>query len=146
MRSTFKKLCLVTTAVFMMLLPITTGTAYAAETAYNVKTQWLTARPTSGMPLGLVSRQIELRAGTYGWFTYVAPPAVGTCQNYTGPIIGGTYTWSDQLWPGAPSVGYYRHDAYLSLNGGGAAYKISCTFQLRSDGDYTWGSALDPHF
>lgn len=151
-RAIGKKLCLITMAFIMMTLPITTGTAYAAETVVNGKKQWLTARPNSGMPMGSFGREIWLEGdkGNYGWFTYVHPNAIVdpgfTCETYTGPIIEGTYQWNQQIWPGVPSVGYYRIDSYLWLKNGGAGYKISCTFRLPADGEYTWGSALDPHF
>ncbi|TMR90055.1 hypothetical protein [Nonomuraea basaltis] len=146
MRSTLKKLYLVTAAAIMMTLPISTGTAYAAETVVNGKKQWLTANPNSGMPMSSFGREIWLKGGTYGWFTYVAPDAIGTCNNYTGNIGEGTYQWNQQIWPGAPSAGYYRIDSYLWHKDGGAAYSISCKIQLPRDGDYVWGSALDPHF
>ncbi|MEU8361098.1 hypothetical protein AB0C27_34290 [Nonomuraea sp. NPDC048882] len=152
MRSALKKLCLATAAVMMMALPITTGTAYAADTAFNVKTQWLAEWAVRTMPMELVRREIWLEGdkGDYGWFTYVNPPAevyVGApCETYTGPIIEGTYIWTSQIWPGHPWDGWYRIDSYLTHKTGGAAYTIRCNFRIPGDGDYTWGSALDPHF
>ncbi|WP_189080911.1 hypothetical protein [Mangrovihabitans endophyticus] len=47
--------------------------------------------------MSLVSRGITLAAGTYGWYTYVSPSAIGTCDNYTGHLLAGTYTWTDRL-------------------------------------------------
>ena len=98
------------------------------------------------MPMSMVRREITLWDGTYGWYTYVDPPAIGTCQNFTGHILAGTYIWTDQLWPGSYQNGYYRHDSYLTEKTHGWAYQITCYFRLPSDGWYTWGSALDPHF
>ncbi len=73
---------------------------------------------------------------------YVGAP----CETYTGPIIEGTYIWTSQIWPGHPWDGWYRIDSYLTHKTGGAAYTIRCNFRIPGDGDYTWGSALDPHF
>lgn len=147
----FRKSWLVIMAVAMMTLPTTTGTAYAAETVLHVRTQFLSANPNNGMSPAFAERQIWLRGGVYGWWHHVAPPATvppphGRCTNYTGPISEGTYTWTNQLWPAPPETGpgWYRHDSYLS--GGGVSYKISCTFRIPADGNYTWGSGLDPHF
>ncbi|MCG5458240.1 hypothetical protein PSH03_003420 [Micromonospora sp. PSH03] len=130
-------------ALALALLPIMAGTAQAAEVAYNQKTQRLDARPNSGMPISLVSREITLVDGSYGWWTF---PTSAPCQTYTGRILPGRYTWTDQLWPGVPSVGTYRHHSYLTEESGGWSYHLQCDFQLSATGSYNWGSGLDPHF
>ncbi|MEO3826508.1 hypothetical protein [Actinomadura sp. B10D3] len=79
------------------------------------------------------------RTRSAGSFTFEEAAAA----NYTGRLFEGTYTWSGQLWP---QDGFYRFDGYLSHKPSGAAYGITCFFNLAADGYYTWGSALDPHF
>ncbi|MDT0532353.1 hypothetical protein RM555_25455 [Micromonospora sp. DSM 115977] len=144
MRSWARKLCRATAVVLALaMLPVVSGTAQAADVAYNQKNQRLEARPNSGMPIASVSREITLQDGTYGWWTF---PTSAPCQTYTGRILPGTYTWTDQLWPGVPSVGTYRHHSYLTEEDGGWSYHIQCDFQLSATGSYTWGSGLDPHF
>ncbi|MDG4830695.1 hypothetical protein O7627_15480 [Solwaraspora sp. WMMD1047] len=144
MRTWLGKLRLITAvAIVAVLLPITAGPAHAAETSFNQRRQWLTAAPTSSMPLSQVSREITLAAGTYGWWNF---PFNDSCETYTGHILAGTYSWTDQLWPGSPGAGVYRHDSYLTETSGGWGYHIRCYFGLSSDGEYTWGSGLDPHF
>ena len=147
MRATLKKLLAVTAAATLLMLPVTTGTAHAAETVHNLKTQSLTASPENTMLMSMVRREISLKRGIYGWWTYVAPPAFGYCDNFTGEIIAGDYVWTDQLWPGSFNKGWYRHDSYLSEPNSGIGYKLTCYFRLTGgDGTYTWGSGLDPHF
>ncbi|MFG2010542.1 hypothetical protein ACGFNF_15860 [Micromonospora sp. NPDC048868] len=91
MRSWAGKLHRTAAAVVLALamLPVVSGTAQAAEVAYNQKNQRLEARPNSGMPIASVSREITLQDGTYGWWTF---PTSAPCQTYTGRILPGTYT------------------------------------------------------
>lgn len=145
------RLGLLIAAAIALLLPITSGTAYADyPTALNVRSQWLTDDPTAGNDASFASRTIYLRddAAGYGWFPYVDPPAVAVspCETYTGRILKGTYTWDEQLWPGDYVRGYYRLDSYLTNVSSGVVYHIRCYFKLNASGNYTWGSGLDPHF
>ncbi|MEV7231986.1 MULTISPECIES: hypothetical protein [Polymorphospora] len=144
MRPWARKLYGATAAALVLAMPpVMSGPAQAADVAYNRKNQQLTATPSSGMPIALVSREITLEDGTYGWWNF---PTSAPCQTYTGRILPGTYTWTDQLWPGVPSAGTYRHHSYLTENNGGWSYHIQCDFQLSATGSYSWGSGLDPHF
>ena len=65
MRLWARKLCRGTAVVLALaMLPVVSGTAQAADVAYNQKNQRLEARPNSGMPIASVSREITLRDGT----------------------------------------------------------------------------------
>lgn len=118
------------------------GTATAADTAYNTKTQYLTGTPNSGMAGSCVSRSVYLAAGYYDWGHRMGTgSSVGRANLYLG---ADWYTWADCLDPGD---GIYGHGTTLkAVNHSWPRVEISRTWRLSSSGTYTWGSFLDPRF
>ncbi|MBE8524816.1 hypothetical protein ILP97_46305 [Amycolatopsis sp. H6(2020)] len=120
-------------------VPGAASAAPAAEIAHNTKSQYLTNRPTSGLPKSCVERRISLATGRYDWAQQGGPGE--RLDLYLG---AGWYAWKDCL---EPRSGYYRHTT--SLNPDNPDWQ---TIELRGDwkpavaGPWTWGSYLDPRF
>lgn len=129
--------------LFAATLSLTTpAAATAAETAYNAKTQFLTAYPTDSMDGSCVQRRIELAAGNYTWRLFFADAQVTARE---GMYFGaGWYTWTDCL---DPRSGYYHHTSALDPdNPAWETVNASVDWQLYYSDTYGWGSYLDPHF
>jgi hypothetical protein len=147
MRIVAKRIGIVAMAVLAMAL--SAGTAAHADypTALNVKTQYL-ALPVSGLATESVSQTIYLAGGDYGFFNYVSPNAIiprgHTCGSFTGELAGNAkYSWSSIT---TPHNGYYTTESQLWNQSTGGLRVITCDWTIPQEGEYTWGSALDPHF
>ncbi|MGY0055140.1 hypothetical protein ACWY4P_00900 [Streptomyces sp. LZ34] len=120
----------------------TPGTASAAQdypTAYNTKTQYLKAQPTSDMPKSCVERHITLLGGDYDWGQILG---AGDRPNlYLG---AGAYTWEDCLYP---DDDFYIHQTKLNPdNPDWDEISLTESVFLADSDSYTWGSYLDPRF
>lgn len=142
---------LIATMVITVMPSAMTGTAHAADTAWNVQEIYLTDLPSSGMTKGEVQRRIYIPEGkTYGWFPYVmsrygapAHPRGGQCGGREIYLGAGWYTWKDELFP---LDKYYAQ--LLSLDPDNPAWNtvyFQCDYEIRPADWYTWGSGLDPH-
>jgi hypothetical protein len=118
----------------------TAPSAAAAETAYNQKTQFLTADPNAGMVESCMDRRIFLRDGVYDW-----GQRMGGDRRVPRPdmILGNSwYTWKDCL---VPRNGHYTHFTSLDPDTPGwSTANMRGDWDLGSSRDYTWGSYLDP--
>ncbi|MFE3582238.1 hypothetical protein [Streptomyces vinaceus] len=91
--------------------------ASAADTAYNTRSVWL-----DGVPR---------------WSDADA------CTTRSMTLAGGNYTWTDCI---RPQDGYYLQTSSLSKPGLDTAYLNDPVQHHFSQGTYTFGSLLDPHF
>jgi hypothetical protein len=131
-------------------MALSAGTAAHADapTALNVKKQFL-ALPVAGLSPESVHRDITLAHGDYGFYTYVSPNAIvppgHTCETFTGTLVGNGITYS---WYSITTAynGYYRTESQLWNPTNGGLRVIVCDWTIAAPGEYTWGSALDPHF
>ncbi|WP_210583438.1 hypothetical protein [Streptomyces sp. GESEQ-35] len=114
------------------------GTASAAETAYNIKVQYLEARPSGGQQ-SCVQRRISLASGYYDW-----SQQVGQGERLNVYLGKGDYTWTDCL---RPVWGYYSHTTTLEPdNPDWSQINLLDDVTLDASDDYAWGSKLDPRF
>ncbi|MFI9588103.1 hypothetical protein ACIHCQ_41420 [Streptomyces sp. NPDC052236] len=123
--------------------PGTASAAPAAVTAKNIKTQYLTDKPTGDMPNSCVERRIYLASGNYDW---------GHVRGSTDTVVrpnlylgAGWYTWGDCLDPAWG--GYYIHSTWLDPdNPDWKSINITSDLEIPASGAWTWGSFLDPRF
>jgi hypothetical protein len=120
------------------------GTAMAAETAYNTKTQYLEVLDGG---TSCRDRRIFLAAGHYDWGQLMTRAQGGT-ERSNLELGEGWYSWRDCLEGTSQHPPYtYSHETWLDPeNPDWQAIKITGKWFLRFDGDYTWGSYLDPRF
>lgn len=117
------------------------GTASAADTAHNRKTQYLTAEPTSDMPTSCVERRIKLATGYYDWKMEHHSSEEG---RHDFRIGAGWYTWKDCLYP---YDGFYVQQSTLNPdNPDWDTAILTDSWSLAFSQSIQWGSKLDPHF
>lgn len=137
----FARSVIVTMAAMGMTFGVT-GSASAATTAYNLKTQELTASPTDGMGNSCKEKRIQLAQGAYDWYQHMGTADALIEDNMQ--LGAGWYTWSDCL---NPQNGWYRHTSTLNPdNPNWGTATRSGPWTLQFSGTYTWGSSLDPRF
>ncbi|KAF4406105.1 hypothetical protein [Streptomyces lycii] len=118
---------------------VTAGTAAAADTAYNTRTQYLVAHPDPGLPESCFERRIQLAAGDYHWYQ-----VLGSAYREDFRLGAGWYTWRDCL---EPRDNEYYHETTLDPDHGDwVSVSISSEPRVGSTGDVLWGSKLVPQF
>ncbi|MEU8026005.1 hypothetical protein ABUL04_20180 [Micromonospora harpali] len=129
-------LAVAVTASAALMVPA--SPAQAAPTAYLDKTQWLVANPNSSMAKSCQSRSITLFEGSYGW-GFVRGTEEIWLRNIT--LTSGTYTWEACL---EPHNGIYYFTTVL--DGPSVPADTDLWTTVSADGNWNWGSYLDPHF
>ncbi|GAA0291153.1 hypothetical protein GCM10010302_32140 [Streptomyces polychromogenes] len=114
--------------------------ASAADTAYNTRSVWVDGRPTWDQDPACTTRSIYLASGTYTWTQILDQYRYPTRDLY---LAAGTYTWTDCL---SPRGGYYKQTSSLSKPGSATAYLNDPAELGLTQGTYTFGSLLTPHF
>ncbi|HEY9370754.1 hypothetical protein [Streptomyces sp.] len=113
--------------------------ASAADTAYNTRSVWLDGKPVSGQEQACTTRSMYLASGTYTWTQILGASRTPTRDIY---LAEGTYWWIDCI---RPHGGYYEQYSILDKPDSEMAFLLDPSF-TQSEGTYTFGSLLDPHF
>jgi hypothetical protein len=115
--------------------------AAPADTAWVLRTQFLTSNPQGGDLACTESRRIYLAKGSYNWGL-----RIGGSQWVTRDMFldAGWYRWQSCL---NPEYGDYIHtSALVPENPDWDSAATSRSSVVSSSGTYTWGSFLDPRF
>ncbi|MGA6168250.1 hypothetical protein [Amycolatopsis magusensis] len=135
------KRILTTLVVALGMAAAVTPSATAADTAWVLKTQYLTSNPNGGADSCTESRRIYLGEGSYNWGLRIGGNQWVTRDMALG---SGWYHWQSCL---NPEYGDYIHTSTLVPETAGwdpAATGRSSV--VSSSGSHTWGSFLDPRF
>ncbi|MFF4847550.1 hypothetical protein [Streptomyces sp. NPDC001194] len=114
--------------------------ASAADTAYNTRSVWLDGVPRWSDADACTTRSMTLASGNYTWTQIWEGSRTPSRDLY---LAAGTYTWTDCI---RPQDGYYLQTSSLSKPGLDTAYLNDPVQHHFSQGTYTFGSLLDPHF
>jgi hypothetical protein len=124
-----------------MIAPSTATAAPSADTAWVLRTQYLTSNPQGGAVACTDSRRIYLAGGSYNWGLRIGGNRWVTRDMSLG---AGWYRWQSCL---NPEYGDYIHTSTLvPENPDWDAAATSRTSVVSASGTYTWGSFLDPRF
>ncbi|MFE7550111.1 hypothetical protein [Streptomyces gardneri] len=87
-----------------------------------------------------MNRDIDLAAGNY---RFAQTNAGSISASRTIWLKAGNYGWQDCL---EPYDGYYKHLTFLVPPVGSLMVSHNTTWTPGTDGNYTWGSYLNPFF
>ncbi|MBT2472152.1 hypothetical protein J7E97_30910 [Streptomyces sp. ISL-66] len=130
----------ITTAALLSALTLAVTQAEAASIAYHTRTMWLTSHPTESTSTACVDTTIYLAEGNYSW-VQTRDGRLGASKTIW--LRAGTYGWLDCLWG---KDGYYKHWTNLSPQNNDYIATLYSPWVVESDGNYTWGSYLNPDF